>query len=144
RSWAGCRDGFARRRGNSIRIHNRGHDRRAGASLSAASSTEADLMVLTATVIFWVSALALFYVYVGYPVLLSLIAPFKKRRNLEPGFTPSISVLIAACNEEASIREKLVQTLKLEYPRDKIEILVLSDGSQDRTDEIVRQFPDPC
>ena len=100
-------------------------------------------MVLIATVIFWVSALALFYVYVGYPLLLSLIALFKKRRNLEPGLTPSISVLIAACNEEASIRQKLEQTLKLDYPPDKIEILVLSDGSQDHTDEIVRQFPDP-
>src|SRR5215469_14500633 len=100
-------------------------------------------MVLIATVIFWVSALALFYVYVGYPLLLSLIAPFKKRRNLEPGLTPSISVLIAACNEEANIKAKLEQTLKLDYPPDKIEILVLSDGSQDRTDEIVRQFPDP-
>jgi len=100
-------------------------------------------MLLTATVIFWISALALFYVYVGYPLLLSLIAPFKKRRSLEPGFTPSISVLIAACNEEASIRQKLEQTLKLEYPSDKIEVLVLSDGSQDHTDEIVRQFPDP-
>jgi len=100
-------------------------------------------MVLAATVIFWTSALALFYVYAGYPLLLSLIAPFKQRRNLDPGFTPSISVLIAACNEEASIRQKLEQTLKLDYPSDKIEILVLSDGSQDHTDEIVRQFPDP-
>jgi cellulose synthase/poly-beta-1,6-N-acetylglucosamine synthase-like glycosyltransferase len=99
--------------------------------------------MLWAQIILWGSAAALFYVYIGYPVFLLLIAPWRRRRQAALGYTPSISVLIAACNEEASIRQKLEQTLELEYPADKIEILVLSDGSQDRTDEIVREFPDP-
>lgn len=96
-----------------------------------------------APVIFWGAAAMLLYVYVGYPAFLFLLAPLWRRRRPEPGYTPSISVLIAACNEEANIRQKLEQTLQLEYPQDKIEILVLSDGSQDRTDEIVSQFTEP-
>lgn len=99
--------------------------------------------MLWAEIIFWGAALALFYVYIGYPALLFLIAPWRRRRQPALGYTPSISVLIAACNEEAGIRQKLEQTIHLDYPPDRMEILVLSDGSQDRTDEIVSQFPDP-
>ncbi len=87
--------------------------------------------------------MALFYVYVGYPALLVIMSFFHRRRRPAPGYTPTISVLIAACNEEAGIARKLEQTLKLDYPAEKLEILVLSDGSQDRTDEIVLQFRDP-
>ncbi len=96
-----------------------------------------------AQVIFWLAAVAVLYVYAGYPALLCLIALFRRRKKPALGHTPSISILIAACNEEASIEEKLRQTLRLKYPADKLEILVLSDGSQDRTDEIVRNFADP-
>jgi len=99
--------------------------------------------MIVAKIIFYASALALFYVYVGYPALLFLIAPFRKRRRPEPGYVPSISVLIAACNEETNIGQKLEQTLALDYPADKMEVLVMSDGSQDRTDEIVAGFSDP-
>ncbi|HLJ90398.1 MAG TPA: glycosyltransferase family 2 protein [Candidatus Angelobacter sp.] len=100
-------------------------------------------MTIFANLVFWGSLLALVYVYLGYPLLLSLIASLRRSRTAELGYTPAISVLIAACNEEAGIRQKLEQTVQLEYPADKLEILVLSDGSQDRTDEIVNAFPDP-
>lgn len=99
--------------------------------------------MLWAQIMFWGAAAVLFYVYAGYPALLFLIAPWWHRRQADLGYTPTISVLIAACNEEAGIGQKLEQTLQLEYPADKIEVLVLSDGSQDRTDEIVKSFPDP-
>ena len=98
---------------------------------------------MLAKIIFFGAALTLFYVYVGYPVLLGLLALFSRRARPQPGYTPNISILIAACNEEANIRQKLKQTLDLDYPAEKMEILVLSDGSQDRTDEIVQQFGDP-
>jgi cellulose synthase/poly-beta-1,6-N-acetylglucosamine synthase-like glycosyltransferase len=101
-------------------------------------------MMLLAQIIFWSAALLVAYVYVGYPALLGLIAVFKPRRRLaDSSHIPFLSVLIAACNEEANIEAKLKQTMQLEYPADRLEILVLSDGSQDRTDEIVRGFPDP-
>ncbi len=100
--------------------------------------------MLWARIMFWLAALAVVYAYVGYPALLCLIALFRRRRReSDVSFTPSISILIAACNEEATIEEKLKQTAQLEYPADKMEVLVLSDGSQDQTDEIVRRFPDP-
>lgn len=96
-----------------------------------------------AEVLFWVSFAALLYVYVGYPVLLSLIAVCIPRQRSGTGFTPRLSILIAAYNEEAGIGRKIEQTLALDYPADLIEILVLSDGSTDRTDAIVESFRDP-
>jgi cellulose synthase/poly-beta-1,6-N-acetylglucosamine synthase-like glycosyltransferase len=99
-------------------------------------------MTFTAEVVFWLAAMTVLYVYAGYPALLSFIAFFHRARKPAPGYAPSISLLIAACNEEAGIEEKLRQTLQLDYPADKIEVLVLSDGSEDGTDEIVRNFPD--
>ncbi|MGH9702013.1 MAG: glycosyltransferase family 2 protein [Candidatus Acidiferrales bacterium] len=92
--------------------------------------------------VFWACAAILFYVYVGYPVMLALIGVFVHRAKPEPDYEPSLSVLIAAYNEEANVGRKIEQTLALDYPADKIEILVLSDGSSDRTDEIVRGYPD--
>lgn len=98
---------------------------------------------MAATFVFWASLALLVYVYAGYPALLAGIATFVRRKNPEPGYLPSISFLIAARNEEAGIGKKIEQTLALDYPADKLEILVLSDGSTDRTDEIVKSFADP-
>jgi cellulose synthase/poly-beta-1,6-N-acetylglucosamine synthase-like glycosyltransferase len=95
-----------------------------------------------ARVIFWLAAFLLFYVYAGYPLLLALVGLFVRRPRAEAGYTPKISVLIAAYNEEEAIERKIQQTLALEYPHGKLEVLVLSDCSTDRTDEIVSTFPD--
>jgi cellulose synthase/poly-beta-1,6-N-acetylglucosamine synthase-like glycosyltransferase len=99
--------------------------------------------MMAARIVFSLAALAVLYVYAGYPLLLSLVALFRTRKQMDPGYTPHITVLIAACNEEANIEAKLRRTAELDYPPDRLEILVLSDGSHDRTDEIVRGFPDP-
>ena len=93
-------------------------------------------------IVFWLAAFLLIYVYAGYPLLLVLIGLFVRRPRPDAGYTPRISVLIAAYNEEEAIERKIQQTLALEYPTDKIEVLVLSDCSTDRTDEIVKEFPD--
>ncbi len=93
-----------------------------------------------AAALFWLAAAALFYVYVGYPVLLGFLALFRRRPQREPGYCPSLSVLIAAYNEEASFGRKIRETLAAEYPAGKLEIIVVSDGSTDRTDEIVKSF----
>ena len=95
-----------------------------------------------AKIVFWSSGLALFYIYAGYPLLLFLLSRFRRRVLPPEGYTPFISILIAACNEEAGIGKKLEQTLALDYPADRLEILVLSDGSQDNTDAIVNGFGD--
>jgi len=96
-----------------------------------------------AQMIFVVSAALLFYVYVGYPLLLIGLSRLRPRGRRGSGGEPMLSVLIAAHNEESSIKRKLDATLSLEYPADKLEVLVLSDGSTDRTDEIVRLVADP-
>jgi cellulose synthase/poly-beta-1,6-N-acetylglucosamine synthase-like glycosyltransferase len=95
-----------------------------------------------ARVAFWLAAALLFYVYAGYPLLLALIGLFVRRHRPAAGYTPRISVLIAAYNEEEAIERKIQQTLALEYPKERLEVLVLSDCSTDRTDEIVKAFPD--
>src|SRR5947199_6446345 len=91
----------------------------------------------TARIAFWLAAFLLLYVYAGYPLLLAIVSLFVRRSRPEAGYTPRISVLIAAFNEEDAIERKLRQTLALEYPADKVEVLVLSDCSNDCNDEIV-------
>jgi cellulose synthase/poly-beta-1,6-N-acetylglucosamine synthase-like glycosyltransferase len=93
--------------------------------------------------IFATAAFLLFYTYVGYPLLVTLLSFLRPVRATDLKYTPTVSMLIAAHNEEAGIEKKLQQTVALDYPADKLEILVLSDGSVDRTDEIVKSFPDP-
>ncbi len=97
-------------------------------------------VMMAMRLLFWVSAGMVFYVYAGYPALLFLISRFRRMAAVDPAFTPSISILIAAYNEEKSIRSKLEETLALDYPADRREILVLSDCSSDATDEIVGSF----
>ncbi len=89
---------------------------------------------------FWISSGLIFYVYVGYPALLFLVSRFRRTPRVDPSFTPSISILIAAYNEERSIGAKIEDTLALDYPADLREVLVLSDWSSDGTDEIVHRF----
>lgn len=103
--------------------------------------------------IFWSSIFAIFYSYLGYPIVLCLIALFKRNKptNLYPvkcfdlfnwgnaPNNPPVSLLISAYNEERIIKEKLKNTLSLDYPRDKLEIIVISDASEDKTDEYVKQ-----
>jgi cellulose synthase/poly-beta-1,6-N-acetylglucosamine synthase-like glycosyltransferase len=94
-------------------------------------------------ILVWLSLGTLVYVYLGYPLLLAIFALFVRRPKAPLGYFPTISVLIAAYNEEAGIHKKIDQTLALDYPADKIEIIVLSDCSTDRTDAIVKSFTDP-
>ena len=96
-----------------------------------------------AEILFWACAGLLFYVYVGYPALLALITAISFRKRLAPDYLPTISVLIAAYNEQAGIERKLRETLALDYPADRMEVLVLSDASTDATDAIVQACKDP-
>lgn len=91
-------------------------------------------------VIFWSSAAALFYAYAGYPLLLLLVSSLRPRAVRRAPQTPHVSVIITAYNEERDIRAKLENTLALDYPAEKLEVIVASDCSTDRTEEIVREF----
>jgi len=91
-------------------------------------------------IVFWSSLAVLFYVYAGYPVLVFALAYLLPKKVSKAEIIPSVTVLITAFNEEASIEAKLKNTLELDYPAEKLEIIVASDGSTDGTDEIVRTF----
>lgn len=93
---------------------------------------------MIAETIFWGALAVVAYVYVGYPALIYVLANVRPRPVKKAPHEPSVSFIIAAYNEEKAIAEKIENTLALDYPRDRIEILVASDGSTDRTDEIVR------
>ena len=100
-------------------------------------------MVHVLELIFWASLIVLSYVYVGYPLLLALVSQLFIRKRPEADYLPFLSILIAAYNEEVDILDKIERTQALDYPLDKTEILVLSDGSTDRTDEIVKSVSSP-
>ncbi|HKG80065.1 MAG TPA: glycosyltransferase family 2 protein [Pyrinomonadaceae bacterium] len=91
-------------------------------------------------IIFWIAVVAIAYTYAGYPLLLMIVSRFRGKPVLRREFTPTVSVIIAAYNEERDLAEKLENTLALDYPKSKLEIIVTSDCSTDRTDEIVRSF----
>jgi len=93
---------------------------------------------------FWISLTSLIYVYFGYLGFLKLISIVKKVRNCDTAVynncLPIISVIVAAYNEEKSIGRRVKNLLEQDYPEDKLEIIVASDGSTDRTVEIAKQF----
>ena len=91
-------------------------------------------------IIFWIAIAAIAYTYAGYPLLLILIGKFRAKPITRREVTPSVTVIIAAYNEERDLAGKLDNTLALDYPKDKLEIIVTSDCSTDRTDEIVGSF----
>lgn len=98
----------------------------------------------TAAWLFWLSVAWLTYVWIGYPLLLWLLSWVRfVRFSSSETYVPTLSVLIAARNEEKDIGWKLAQTLAWNYPSDRLEILVGSDASTDGTDDVVRSMHDP-
>jgi biofilm PGA synthesis N-glycosyltransferase PgaC len=95
-----------------------------------------------ALILFLVSAGAILYSYALYPLLLA-VWPKRRHRPLpEPSEWPSVSLLISVYNEEKHIVERIENLLALDYPADRMEIIIGSDGSTDRTNELVRKFGD--
>ena len=94
--------------------------------------------------LFGIAVCWLVYVYVGYPVVLWLLALVRRvRPEVRADYLPSVSVLIAAWNEERDIAWKLEETLAWDYPAECLQLLVASDASTDGTDNIVRSIKDP-
>jgi poly-beta-1,6-N-acetyl-D-glucosamine synthase len=90
--------------------------------------------------IFWFCILFIAYVYVGYPLLVALLARLRRGVEVYPDIMPKVSILIAAYNEQDVIAAKLENTLALDYPPECMQIVVAVDGSDDRTAEIVEDF----
>jgi len=93
-------------------------------------------------VLFFASVLLIAYVFVGYPLLAFVLSRLCERPVRRCQITPRVSIIIAAYNEERDLRRKIENTLSLKYPAQKLEIIVASDCSTDRTDEVVRSYAD--
>jgi glycosyltransferase involved in cell wall biosynthesis len=88
-------------------------------------------------VVFWTALGLLVWTHVAYPIAAALGARVRPRRVRKGDVEPSVSVIVAAHDEEAVIERRLENLLALDYPGDRLEILIASDASTDRTDELV-------
>lgn len=92
--------------------------------------------------ILFLSAFIIFFAMIGYPLLLSfldkILKPLPIKKNYE--FKPTVSYMIVAHNEEGVILQKLKNTLEIDYPKEKLQIIVASDNSTDGTNYIVKNF----
>ena len=95
---------------------------------------------VTLAIVFWIAVGAIFYTYAGYPLLLLLLRFVRGKPVRRAEHTPTVTVIIAAYNEERDLAAKLENTLALDYPQTHLEVIVTSDCSQDRTDEIALSF----
>jgi len=106
--------------------------------------------------VFWICAALVLYAYFVYPVILFVLysaeqirrdlayLPSRRDRRIAPpaGQFPEVSLIIAAYNEEKRLPEKLANIQQLEYPREKLEVILVSDGSTDRTNELLSATAD--
>jgi cellulose synthase/poly-beta-1,6-N-acetylglucosamine synthase-like glycosyltransferase len=106
--------------------------------------------MLTLKILFWAMLLIVFYTYLGYGILLYFIIRLKRFFKGKPMKTvlpsdeelPTMTLMICAYNEEDVVAEKMVKTLALNYPRDKFRIMWVTDGSNDRTNELLKAYPE--
>jgi len=94
-------------------------------------------------VVLWGSLAFIAYTYFIYPIAVIIAASFKKRRD--PGMPtdpelPNVSLIIAAYNEEKVLEEKIRNSLLIDYPKEKLQVVIVSDGSNDRTREIAERY----
>ena len=106
--------------------------------------------MLTLKILFWAMMLIVFYTYIGYGILLYIIIRLKRlflgnpRKTVLPPDEelPDITLLICAYNEEEVVAEKMKNTLALDYPKDKFHIMWVTDGSNDRTNDLLTAYPE--
>ena len=97
---------------------------------------------------FWINLFVIFYAFIGYGIILFFLVKlrqvFRGKRSIATetiNTLPTCTLIVAAYNEEGFIQEKIKNTLALNYPKDKISFLFVTDGSTDKTPEIIRCCP---
>jgi biofilm PGA synthesis N-glycosyltransferase PgaC len=95
-------------------------------------------------VIFWLGILIVGYTYVGYGMIIYIFSKFTRRTNVVASLPdeqlPMVTLLVAAYNEADIIRGKIENTLSLDYPKDKLELFFVTDGSTDQTPDIIKEY----
>ena len=99
---------------------------------------------MIALILFWVAVFLIVYTYIGFPlgIILRGLLWGRPYKHEELTIRPSVSIVISAYNEAKSIAAKLDNILSMEYPRDRLEVVIASDGSNDGTDAIVERYKD--
>ena len=97
-------------------------------------------MIFVLLALFYFFSVIVFYVYLGYPLLLYIMSLIYKKSVNKSDIFPKVSIIIAAYNEEKVIKEKIENTLHLNYPKESLQVIVASDCSTDKTNEIVAEF----
>ena len=96
--------------------------------------------MLAVKLVFWIALAALLWTHVLYPLAAAALARVRTRGVAARPIEPAVTVIVAAYNEEAVIERRLENLLALDYPADKLEVVVTSDASNDRTHELVERF----
>ena len=91
-------------------------------------------------VVFWTCVIVVAYTYIGYPLLVHLVSRLRPPQGEWPDYLPRLTLIIAAYNEEAVIARKVEESLELDYPRNLLQVLVVTDGSNDATPDIVSRY----
>ena len=90
--------------------------------------------------LFWLSVLAVLYPYLLYPAALWALGRLSRRQVLPPAPLPSVTLIVPVSNEEVRIAKKVANTAALRYPPDRLQVVFVSDGSTDRTVDILRSM----
>jgi glycosyltransferase involved in cell wall biosynthesis len=91
-------------------------------------------------IVFWSSLALLLWTHVGYPLAIALLSSVRRRVVRKEDITPSVAVIVVAHNEERVLARRLDNLLALDYPAQKLEVVIASDDSADRTDEIAADY----
>ncbi len=98
--------------------------------------------LITFITLFWILFSLQVYIYIGYPLIIWVVARMRRREesSFDGDYCPFVTVIIPARNEERVIERKLKNTISIDYPSEKMEIIVVSDGSTDSTESIVAKY----
>lgn len=99
-------------------------------------------------ILFWVLLFIVFYAYLGYGIVLYLMVKIKRifklgrKKQITPDYEPEVTLFVAAYNEKDYVRDKIENSFSLEYPKDKVKQVWVTDGSDDGTPDILREYSD--
>lgn len=105
------------------------------------------MSILSLKILFWIGIFVVFYAYIGYGIVLWMLSSLKRRSRWPISFKteplPEVTFVVCAFNEEDWIGQKIENSLAIQYPRDRITFFFVTDGSDDTTEQMVRQYPYP-